>query len=290
MRVSPAALQSVKIPFPTDYAHLAFAHGTPILATTNGPSITKPVVYTYRVGNTWKPFKAVTGTWASGRDFDMITTAAGVRLITGNGTTNLYASMIAKWTGHGVLPRGEQRRSQPRCRAMTAQPMRVTGWSTSPRRTAGWRCPTSRLPAVVPASWVCPCTASSPVSSRRSRPPTRPRRRRLGGRDGYDHARRQALIQPLLLAGVHHSVTKHGRHGSVTLTGPATCLPASSLAVAVKGHGKHGWTVRSRKSRWPATRSARRSTARRCSRAGRTPSRAPSSSATALPAPRWQRW
>jgi hypothetical protein len=50
----------------------------------------------------------------------------------------------------------------------------------------------------------------------------------------------------VLLPGVHRSVTHRGRHGTVTVTGPATCLPADTISVSVNGHPRHGWRVASR--------------------------------------------
>jgi len=54
-------------------------------------------------------------------------------------------------------------------------------------------------------------------------------------------------VEQVLLPGQQRRVTHRGRHGSVTVTGPVSCLPADTIGVGVKGHGKHGWRVASHK-------------------------------------------
>jgi hypothetical protein len=53
--------------------------------------------------------------------------------------------------------------------------------------------------------------------------------------------RAQAIKLPALTRTVH----KRGRAGTVSLTGPTTCLPMTTVHVGVKGKPAHGWKVKS---------------------------------------------
>ena len=235
----------VKIPFETTYAHLAFAHSTPIIAITDGSEITQPPSYSYRPGNTWKPFRKVPGgAWQQGIDFGLTATSRGVRLITGDGKTNYYTSVVSRWTGTAFSP------------------VRSTGDTTEVTTHDDITDRSGRLVNISEegsnfavgnlADTLHAATFRFPVHGTNAgfaaQVATTPRGHGVAmwavekGTNGDT-----ILVQPFRLAGLHKSVTKHGSHGSVTLVGPASCLPASSLSVAVTGHGKSGWKVNSRK-------------------------------------------
>jgi hypothetical protein len=52
----------------------------------------------------------------------------------------------------------------------------------------------------------------------------------------------QAIRLPALTKTVH----KHGKAGRLSLTGPASCLPSTSVHVKVTGKAAHGWRVASK--------------------------------------------
>jgi hypothetical protein len=227
-----------------DFAHLAFAHTTPILAITQAGLLTQPPSYSYRSGSTWKPFRKVPGgAWTSGRDIGLTATSRGVRLIAADGRTNIYASVVSRWTGHAFSP------------------VHSTGDTTG---VAGHDDVTDRSGRLVNISEEDTSFAVGNLADTLhaatfrfsthgttagfdAQVGTTPRGHGVAmwgveTSNGYS-----ILVQPFRLAGLHKSVTKHGSHGSVTLVGPASCLPASTLSVAVKGHGKSGWKVHSHK-------------------------------------------
>ncbi|HEX3824273.1 MAG TPA: hypothetical protein VHV79_07400 [Mycobacteriales bacterium] len=234
----------VKTPFEIGFAHLAFARSTPILAVTESSLITQPPWYSYRPGSSWKAFRKVPGgAWSSGRDIGLTATSAGVRLITGDGRTNIYASVVSRWTGSAFAPihsTGDttevsshddvtdhsgrlvnlsQENSQFAVANLADTVHAATFRFSTHGTTAGFDAQVGSTPrGHGVAMWAVETTS------------------------GY-----RILVQPFRLAGLHKSVTKHGKHGSVTLVGPASCLPASSLSVSVKGHGKHGWKAHSHK-------------------------------------------
>jgi hypothetical protein len=235
----------VKIPFETTYAHLAFAHTTPILAITHGSEITQPPSYSYRPGSSWKPFRKVPGgAWQQGIDFGLTATSRGVRLITGDGRTNYYTSVVSRWTGHAFSP------------------IRSTGDTTGVTSHDDITDRSGRLVNISQegsnfavgnlADTLHAATFRFPVHGTTAgfaaQVATTPRGHGVAMWGVQKSTNGDTiLVQPFRLAGLHKSVTKHSRHANVTLVGPASCLPASTLPVAVKGHGKSGWKVHSHK-------------------------------------------
>jgi hypothetical protein len=51
------------------------------------------------------------------------------------------------------------------------------------------------------------------------------------------------VAQPIDIPALANTVTGHGKHGSVKLTGPANCFPESKLGISAKGNGDKGWKV-----------------------------------------------
>jgi hypothetical protein len=235
----------VKIPFETAYAHLAFAGTTPIIAITDGVDTTQPPSYSYRPGSTWKAFRKVPGgAWDVGIDFGLTSTSRGVRLITGDGKTNYYSSVVSRWTGHAFSPV----RSIGDITDVTTHDV-VTDRSGRLVNLSeeGSNYAVGNLADTLHAATFRFSTHGDPAGFA-AQVATTPRGHGVAmwavekGTTGDT-----ILVQPFRLAGLHRSVTKRGRHGSVRLVGPASCLPASSLSVSVKGHGKPGWKVHSRK-------------------------------------------
>jgi hypothetical protein len=235
----------VKIPFETTYAHLAFAHTTPILAITDGSEITQPPSYSYRPASAWKPFRKVPGgAWQQGIDFGLTATSRGVRLITGDGKTNYYTSVVSRWTGNAFSPvRSTGDTTEVTTHdAITDRSGRLVNLSQEGTNFAvgnladTLHAGTFRFPVHGTTAGFAAQVATTPRGHGVAM---------WGVQKGTNGD--TILVQPFRLAGLHKSVTKHGSHGTVALVGPASCLPASSLSVAVKGHGKPGWKVHSHK-------------------------------------------
>lgn len=49
------------------------------------------------------------------------------------------------------------------------------------------------------------------------------------------------IARPIRLSALTRTVTRHAKAGKLTLTGPASCLPAVSVGVGVKTHPAHHW-------------------------------------------------
>jgi hypothetical protein len=238
---------TVHTPYHVGYAQLAFSGSTPILAITKNAFVTVPAAFAYRRSGTWTSFKNVAGTGTAGVNLDLVHTTSGVRLITDIGDAG-YTPVVAKWNGHGFthrIPTGDT------C---------VLGWHDAATDASGRLVDVSSECETITVSNFG--AGSHPAILRFS-----PHGSTEGGQPqiasvprGYawvawstvavstapaDGAKLQVVL--VRLPGVHRRVTHRGRHGSVTVTGPLSCLPADTISVSVKGHPKHGWRVASHK-------------------------------------------
>lgn len=242
----PAKATTVKTPYGVGFARLAFAGSTPIIAITKDAAITQPAAFAYRPGHSWTAFKNVPKTWTVGTDIGLTRTSSGVRLTTGDAD---YSPVVAKWNGHGFTPRtltGDHNSCAPNshatvtdasgrladvtdeCGKITVSNLVNTTRAAIFRFAAGGT-PAGGAPqiATLPRgyAWVAWSVQYNPASSAQG--------------DKLE-------IVPVLLSDLHHKVTHHGSHGSTTVTGPASCLPAIAISVGVAGHAKHGWHVAKR--------------------------------------------
>jgi len=237
----------VKTPYSVGFAHIAFSHGTPIIAITEDGRITQPAAYSYRPGSSFTAFKNVKGTWTVGTDIGLVSTSSGVRLVTAVGNANYYP-VVAKWNGHGFSKRtltGDHKSPGPSTHddvtdasGRLADVSDVNGSITVANLVDTTHAAIFRFPAHGTTTPPAPQIATTP--------------RGHGWvlwavEEGASTTLGDKLsIVPVLLSDLDVSRTKHGAAGSVTVTGPASCLPAISIGVGVAAQPKHGWHVSSR--------------------------------------------
>jgi hypothetical protein len=237
---------TVHTPYQVGYAQLAFAGSTPILAITKSAAITQAAAYASRPGGSWTSFKNVPETGTAGQDVALVHTSSGVRLITDIGDAG-YTPVTAKWNGHGFTHRtptgdtcilgshdgatdssGRLVDVANECNKIAVSNLGAGTHAAIIRFSAGGlEAGGQPQIASVPRgyAWVAWSTELG-----------------TSGLDGDN-----LKVAFVRLAGVYRSVSHRGSHGSVTVTGPATCLPADSISVSVKGHPNHGWRVASRR-------------------------------------------
>jgi hypothetical protein len=232
----------VKTPYTVGYAHLAFSHGTPILAITQAAQITQPPSYSSRPGSSWKPFRKLTGTWAVGIDIGLVDTRSGVRIVSGDGGNDIYQPVVAKWTKSGfsrARSTGDHNAATPSSHDdVTDGSGRLVDVSNEGGQIAVANLADTTHAAVVRLAGHGTLAGFAPQVGTTAR----------GNgvalwavEQGNGTLGDELLAQPIRLAGLHASKKAHGRHGSVTVTGPASCMPDSTLSVAVKGKAAHGW-------------------------------------------------
>jgi hypothetical protein len=237
---------TVNTPYHVGYAQLAFAGSTPILAITKNAAVTQAAAFSYQHAGSWTSFKNVPGTGTAGQNVALVRTRSGVRLITDIGDAG-YTPVVANWNGHGFSHR---RPTGDTCvlgayDAATDASGRLVDVSSECDKIAVSNFGSGSHPAILRFSphglsaGGQPQIASVPRGYAWVAWSTE-----LGSSGTQGDNLKVVLVR---LPGVHHTVTHHGRHGSVTVVGPASCMPADTISVSVKGHPKHGWTVASRK-------------------------------------------
>jgi hypothetical protein len=238
---------TLKPPYSVGYAQLAFAGSTPILAITKSSAISQAAAYASRPGGSWTSFKNVAGTGTDGTDVGLVKTPSGVRLVTDIGNAG-YTPVVAKWNGHGFAHRtptgdtcelgahdavsdssGRLADVSSECNKISVSNLADTTHAAIVRfspggATAGGQPQIATVPRGF--AWVAWSTQYNPASSANGD---------------------KLKISQVLLPGLQRHVSHRGAHGSVTLTGPASCLPADTVGVGVKGHAAHGWKVVSHK-------------------------------------------
>jgi hypothetical protein len=231
-----------------DYARLAFAGSTAILATSafeGAGGFEKPIQYASRPGSSWTGFKNVAGTETDGDDFGLARTSAGVRLTAPAASSQLPT--VARWIGHAFT------RAAAIGDHSTCVPSSYDTFADASGRLAGvsnecGKFAVDNLPATTHAAITR--IAGGDVAAGDPQIASLPR--------GYAWVAwtvqfsSNALqgdklkIVPFLLPGLAKKVAHRGPHGTVTVTGPTSCQPNDTLSVAVAGHAKHGWKIRSR--------------------------------------------
>jgi hypothetical protein len=232
----------LKVPYTVGFGHLAFSHGTPIMAITQAGQITQPPSYSSRPGSTWTSFKKLTGTWAVGTDIGLVSTRSGVRLITGNGGNNFYQPVVAKWTKHGFSRAkliGDHNSATPTTHdSVTDGSGRLVDAADESSQIAVANLANTTHAAVIrlPIHGTLAGFAPQVATTARGNGVVLWAVEQNSGAGGD-----KLSVQPIRLAALRHSKKAHNAHGTVTLTGPASCMPNSTMKVKVKGKGKHGW-------------------------------------------------
>lgn len=237
----PVTVTSPKI---VTYAHVAWDHGTAIIAVTQ-PGTDVPVLYSSSRGTTFPSFKAVPHTGSIGIDIDLVNAGGHVRLISGRGGDADYEPVVTAWNGHG-FPAAQH----------TGYPAKPSGGF--PSSHDGVTDPSGRLVDVsdddgtiaignlgddVHAAYAT-FNAGGTVSGAAPQVSTSARGfgwAMWGVEDTGAAAGTKLRIQRFLLPGLRRTVTKKAKHGQVALTGPKSCLPPTTILIHGKGYAKKGW-------------------------------------------------
>jgi hypothetical protein len=233
-------------PWNVGFADLAFDGSKPIVVATDYGAITTPPSYAYGKGGGFSEFNKVAKTWAVGTSIGLTATSSGVRLTTGIDNTS-YSPVVAKWTGKGFghpAPTGDKNACAPDSHDTSAD---KSGRLIDVTNECG-KITVSNLPNTTRAS-VLRFKAGGTVAGSNPQIVSSPRGHAWVSWGVSDTAAGgsgvKLMVVPFLLPDLHASNKGHGKHGTVTVTGPASCLPADTISVGVKGHPDHGWKVAS---------------------------------------------
>jgi hypothetical protein len=227
-------------------ARLAFSGSTPIIVTDDS-FITHPGQYAYGKGGGFSAFKNVSKTWEVGTNLGLTSTSSGVYVTTAVDNAD-YSRVIAKWNGHGftkpVLTGDLKVKGTPCTPSSHATQTDASGRVVDATYGCG-KVEVSTLGSAKRSAAIFSIPAGGTTAGGFPQVATLPRgygwvawsTYATGNTSDGDRLR----IAPILVAGLHHGASKHGKHGTVSLSGPATCLPADALTISAKGHAAKGW-------------------------------------------------
>jgi hypothetical protein len=243
MQVRPgvgSAATNVTTPYEVGYAELAFTGQTAVIATQQAGSITGPAGYTYESNGSWSAVKNVAHTWTAGARVGLADSGSGLRLVASVNNSS-YAPVVAKWTGTGFsqpTQTGDHNSCSPESHDLFADASgRVADIAFECSEVAVTNMPDTVHAAVVRFS------AGGTTNAGPPRIATTPRGYSFAVWSIEDGSYDQLLLAPVLLPDLTTTTSQTSSAGSVTVTGPVSCLPADDIAVGVKGTPAKNWHV-----------------------------------------------
>jgi len=234
---SPTPIE-LTAPWDVQGALLAFQGSTPVIAAQKAGGITYPVQTAYGVGAGFSAFAPVAKTWTSDANIGLVGTKTGVRLTASVGNAD-YWPVISKFTGSGFskpVPTGDTADCSPSSHDLVSD---ASGRVADVANECG-NLTVYDMPNTVNES-LFRFSSGGIDASGNAQITTTPRGHGVvvwaieAGDNGN-----ALYFNRILLAGRDTSVS----HSGVTVTGPTSCQPASTIAVSVKGR-RSGWKVSS---------------------------------------------
>lgn len=231
---------TVTTPYLASFGYLAFDGSTPVLAIQKDGAISTAPVYTHGVGGGFAPWKNLGTTWTAAANIGLAGTKSGVRVITSVGNAS-YSPVVAKYSG-GTFGKttltGDTNPCAPSSHDLTSDASgRLVDVSMECSELTVASMPGTtiagliHLPVTGTFAGVIPQIATTP----------RGHGVVVWGVEGLNPGDGDSLyFNRVLLPGKDTTVAKSG----VTVTGPTSCQPASTIAVSVRG-GRVGWKVAS---------------------------------------------
>ena len=229
---------TIHMPYAPGTAQLAFAGSKPIIAAQKYGAVTTAVGYTSGVGGGFGPWKTNTHTWTAAANIGLVATRAGVRLIASIDNAD-YWPVIAKWNGAGFskpVPTGDKNACAPSSHDLNTDASgRLVDVSAECSNIT-----IANLPATTVAG-LFTFKSGGTIAGGIPQIASTPRGHAIVVWSIQSAVGDRLYFSRALLPGVHATVTKKAGAGRVTLIGVASCLPASSINVAVKGSPAAGW-------------------------------------------------
>lgn len=225
---------TLKTPYPIGIAQLRFAGATPVLVIDKGGAISSPVSAASQHGGSWSKFRAVARTWTADANFGLASTPSGVRLVA---TTNnaSYRPVVARWNGSAF--------GRP---TLTGDTNDCSPSSHDPVSDASGRLADASIECEDVAVANLPDTAHAGIlrfnvhgtfAGTLPQLTTSPSGRGWVAWSIESTVSNKLLVAPILLPGRVISVTRRSGGHTVTLTGPASCMPPVDLGLGLRGSG-----------------------------------------------------
>jgi hypothetical protein len=231
---------TVATPYLASFGYLAFQGTTPVILIQRDGAITIAPEYTHGVGSGFSAWSALGTTWTAAANVGLVATKTGVRAITSVGNAD-YSPVVAKYSagtfGKATLT-GDTNSCAPGTHDLSSDASgRLVDVSIECSQLAIADLPNTSTAGIFRFNVTGTFAGITPQIA------TTPRGHgvvvwSVEGKQSQDGD--SLYFNRILLAGRDTSVSKSG----VTVTGPTSCQPASTIAVSVKG-GKAGWKVAS---------------------------------------------
>jgi hypothetical protein len=238
--VTPGNLVTVlKTPYQVQDALLRFHGNDAVLAIQKDGAITVPVAYASNRGE-WTQFRKLARTWTSDSILGLVGTKSGIRLVTAVNNAS-YHPVSWSWTGNAFARptlTGDFSHCSPNSHDLVSDNSgRVADVSRECDDIAIANLTDTRHAAVVRFPGGGPFAGGDPQLTTTSRGQ---------GRVVWSIESKtgnKLLTAPILLPGRDVTASKTARGNRVTVTGPASCLPAVIIKIGVKGSPAENWHV-----------------------------------------------
>jgi hypothetical protein len=236
-----AALTSKGTPYEVSTAKLAFSGSTAVIAIQRGGYITQPVSYAFsKGGGSWSSFRKLNHTWTGAANLGLTGTRSGIRLLASEDDAG-YSPVVSRWTGSS-FSRPALTGDRNSCAPDSHDPVsdasgRMADVSEECSDLAVANLPDTTHAAVVRFGAGGTFAAGIPQLA------TTPRGRAWVVWSIQSGTTHKLLVAPVLLPGRDVTVRKSAGRNRVTLTGPASCLPAVTVGVKVTGSAAAHWRV-----------------------------------------------
>lgn len=233
------APQTVTVPYSVATTRLAFAGSTPVIAAQQYGAVSTPINAAFGTGGGWSGFAPVANTWSVG-SLGLAAATSGVRLVAAIANAS-YIPVVSKFTGSGFTrptPTGDRNSCAPSSHDLVADASgrladvsNECGQITVANMAGAGRAGLVRFAAGGTIADGDPQIASTPRGHARV------------AWSIQSTTGNKLLVGHVLLPALERAAAKKSRQGKVTVKGPASCLPASTVAVAVKARPARGWAA-----------------------------------------------
>lgn len=232
-----SAPQAVPVPYSVATTRLAFAGSTPVIAAQQYGGVSAPIHAASGTGGGWSGFAPVANTWSVG-SVGLAAATSGVRLVAAIANASYYP-VVSRFTGSGFTRptlTGDRNSCAPYSHDLVAD---ASGRLADVSNECG-QITVANMAAAGRAGLVR-FAAGGTVAGGDPQIATTPRGHARVAWSIQSTTGNKLLVGRVLLPALAKAVTKKSRQGKVTVKGPASCLPASSIAVGVKARPAKGW-------------------------------------------------
>ena len=230
---------NLKTPYGVGAARVAFNHGTPVIVIQKAGAISAPVAYTSFRNGKFAPFQFLKHTWTAASDIGLVGTSSGVRLDTSVANAT-YHPEVWNWTGNGFGSPTQTGVVHDNCTPdghdlVTDASGRVADITNECGFVVVANAPGTRNAA----TFSFPEHGTAAGGDYQITTTPRGKGWAIWGIESTHGDKLSAT--PIVLPGRIVTATKTVRGNRVTVSGPASCLPATNIKVGVQAKPARNW-------------------------------------------------